>query len=186
MFLSAAPCCLYKPTDKSFNHADLRKWLTSVWCDPELSYTYVTPDDGTTMFRASSIFQADSTFANLSRSKPKQIRTNNSPCYDCVPLFLKKFKPSALSSFTIHVSRISSMGSATELECMAKLVANKIKVVSIDWEKFANSMTKVCKEEVMNTLNNNEKFKEAQKVLNEQILKINKWSKSSNVSQFCI
>ncbi len=79
-------------------------------------------------------------------------------------------------------------GSASELECMAKLVANKIKVVSMDWEKFANSLTKVCKEEVMNALNNNANFKEAQEVLNEQIQQINKLSKlkGSTVSQFCI
>ncbi len=181
MFLSAAPC-LYKPTDTSLNLADLRKWLTSVMS--ELNYTYVTPNDGTTMFRASSIFQADFTFGS-SGSKPKQIRTNNSPCYACVPLFLKKFKPSTFSSFTIYVSHISSMGSTTELECMAKLVANKIKVVSMDWEKFANSLTKVCKEEVMNTLNNNANFKEAQEVLDKQIQQINNLSKNSTVSQFC-
>ncbi len=179
MFLSAAPC-LYNPTDTSLNLGDLRRWLTSV--TSEFSHTYVTPDDGTTMFRESSIFKADVAFAS-SGIKPKQIWTNNSPC--CIPLFLDKFKPSAFSSFTIYVSHISSMGSANELECMAKLVANNIKVVSMDWEKFANSLTKNCKEEIMSTLHSNANFKEAQEVLDKQIQLINYLSTRPTVSQFC-
>ncbi len=150
----------------------------------ELNYTYVTPDDGTTMFRAASTFQTDVMFAS-SGSKTKQIRTNNSPCYACVPIFLKKFKPSTFSSFTIYVSRILSVGNVSaSIECMAKLVKNKIKVASMDWEKFANSLTKVCQQEVMNTLNNNANFKEAQEVLDKQIQQINDLSKK-DVSQFC-
>ncbi len=73
---------------------------------------------------------------------------------------------------------------SSSIECMAKLVKNKIKVASMNWEKFANSLTKVCQQEVMNTLNNNANFKEAQGVLDKQIQQINDLSKK-DVSQFC-
>ncbi len=135
------------------------------------------------MIRESSIFGADAKLA-ASGTKTKQIWTNNSPYKAAsVQIFLSKFKPSTFSSFTIYASHISDMGSTAELECMAKLVYNKIKVKSMDWESFANSLTKPCQDEIKYTLSNDASFKEAIGKLDGQIANINTLSK--NASQYC-
>ncbi len=176
--LSAASC-LYEPQTGSLNLADIRKWLASV--TKELNYTYITVDSGKTMIRESTVFGADAKLATTG-TKTKKIWTSNSPLKNaCVKIFLSKFKS---SKPTIYVSHISDMGSTAELQCMAKLVYNKIKVKSMDWESFANPLSKACKDLIMNTLNG-ASFKAAQNKLNEQIAEINNMSKSSNASQFC-
>ena len=53
----------------------------------------------------------------------------------------------------------------------------------MDWESFANSLTKPCQDEIKYTLSNDASFKEAIGKLDGQIANINTLSK--NASQYC-
>lgn len=139
------------------------------------TYTYITPDNGKTMYRGSTIEKAYQNFTSRA-TNTKSIFTNYSPCPQCTGFFKNKFK-----SGKFYVSRISENGDQEELQCMAKMY-KKFPTVEMSWDVFKKQLTNKRCQDLIDNYTNLATFKDAQKTLSEQVVQIKKYSQQSNTS----